>query len=108
MKLFKFGLRLWIMLTSVLSFLMGWIMLAHSPKPIQNSSPSSANIAPLPTLAPLPNLSTGNNQSSWNLFQNSPLSVQPQVQPQIQQPVQPSIQQSTNFAPMPKFQTSGS
>ena len=104
MRLFKIGLRIWIMLTSVLSFLAGWIMLAHAPKPIQNSSPSSANIAPLPTLAPLAGLNTGNNQNSWNLFQNSPLSVQPQVQ----QPVQPSIQTFNNSAPMPRMHTGGS
>jgi hypothetical protein len=104
MKLFKIGLRIWIMLTSVLSFLAGWIMLAHAPKPVQNSSPSSANIAPLPTLSPLPDLGSGNNQNSWNLFQNSPLSVQPQVQ----QPVQPSIQPFNNSAPMPRLHTGGS
>ncbi len=104
MKLFKFGLRLWIMLTSVMSFLAGWIMLAHAPKPVQNSSPSSVNIAPLPTLAPLPDLGSSNNQNSWNPFQNSPLSVQPQVQ----QPVQPSIQTFNNSAPLPIFHTGGS
>lgn len=104
MKLFKFGLRLWIMLTSIMSFLAGWIMLAHAPKPVQNSSPSSVNIAPLPTLAPLPDLGSSNNQNSWNPFQNSPLSVQPQVQ----QPVQPSIQTFNNSAPLPIFHTGGS
>jgi len=104
MKLFKIGLRIWIMLTSVLSFLAGWIMLAHAPKPIQNSAPSSANIAPLPTLAPLPGLDTGNNQSGWNLFQNS----SPSVQPQVQQPIQPSVQTFNNSAPMPRLHTGGS
>ncbi len=35
MKLLKFGIRFWITITSVLSFLTGWIMLAHAPKPNQ-------------------------------------------------------------------------
>ena len=100
MKLFKFGLRLWIMLTSVVSFLMGWIMIAHAPKPIQPGSSSSVNVAIIPTLAPLPNLEDGNIQNSGGLFQSSPFSVQPS----IQQP----FQSSNNFGPMPTFRTGGS
>ena len=53
MKLLKIGIRFWITITSVLSFLMGWIMLAHAPKPNQASSPSTNIVAPLPTLQPL-------------------------------------------------------
>ena len=97
MKLFKFGLHLWIMLTSVLSFLMGWVMLAHAPKPAQNVSSQSTFVTPYPTLAPLPNISIGNDQNSGNFFQSSPLSVQPS---------------NNNFAPaqapMPMFRTGGS
>lgn len=100
MKLFKFGLRIWIMLTSVMSFLMGWIMIAHAPKPIQPGSSVSANVANIPTLAPLPNLDNGNIQNSGNLFQGSPFSVQPSVQ-------QP-FQSSNNFSSMPAFRTGGS
>jgi hypothetical protein len=94
MRLFKFGLHLWIMITSVLSFLMGWIMLAHAPKPTQNNSSSSAFVAPLPTLAPLPSLGVGDDPNNGNFFQSSPFSVQ----------------SSNNFgqAPMPAFRTGGS
>ena len=35
MKPFKKSLRYWIAIASVLSFLGGWIILAHSPKPVQ-------------------------------------------------------------------------
>ncbi len=57
MKLLKFGLRFWITVTSILSFLTGWIMLAHAPKPSSTSSGSSTVTTPLPTLEPLRPLS---------------------------------------------------
>jgi hypothetical protein len=80
---------------------MGWIMLAHSPKPVQPSSSSSTpNIAPLPTLSPLPAINSGNDQNNGNLFQSSPFSVQPLIQ---------SLPQTTtNYAPAPVFRTGGS
>ena len=71
MKLLKFGLRFWITLTSVVSFVGGWIMLAHAPKPDQNNSLYSNVSASVPTLEPLPALSdyqpdTNNNSiQSW-------------------------------------------
>ncbi len=96
MKLIKFGLRFWIALTSVFSFLAGWIMLAHAPKPVQPSS-YSPSVAPAPTLAPLTPLNFNNPGGTG--FQNIPFSVQPQ------QPQAPSI-----FAPAPApiFRTGGS
>ena len=56
MKLLKFGLRFWITVTSVLSFLTGWVMLSHAPKPNQASSASVNISASLPTLEPLNSL----------------------------------------------------
>ena len=55
MKLLKFGIRFWITLTSVVSFLAGWVLLAHAPKPDQSHAPGSGSNspAPLPTLEPL-------------------------------------------------------
>ena len=67
MKTLKFGLRFWITITSVLSFVGGWIMLAHAPKP--------ATLFPqvAPTLEALPPLfSDSNNVQSQSFF-----SVQP-------------------------------
>lgn len=77
MKLLKLGIRFWITIASVVSFVGGWIMLVHSPKPYQGSS-SNNNITPLPTLEPLQPLS--NFGDDGNSFQNQPLfSVQPQT-----------------------------
>jgi hypothetical protein len=100
-RIFKFGLHLWIMLTSVLSFLLGWIMLAHAPKPVQNVSSPSTFVTPLPTLAPLPNIGSGNDQNSGNFLQSSPFSLQPSNN---------NFNSNNNFAPAPRplFRTGGS
>ena len=74
MKHFKFGLRIWITVSSLLIFLTSWIMFGHSPKPI--SSPQ-AYVTPLPTLAPLPPMDgSGTQQQSsgfsfFSLFNNN-------------------------------------
>jgi hypothetical protein len=81
MKFLKIGIRFWITLTSVLSFLTGWVMLAHAPKPNQATFSSSNVAAPLPTLEPLNPLSGSDDD---NNFQNQPLfSVQPSVRSQF-------------------------
>jgi hypothetical protein len=77
MKLLKFGLRFWLTLTSVVSFVAGWIMLAHAPKPDQqNSVYSSVTSSTAPTLEPLPLLSdfnaNNNSQDQFQLFQQRP------------------------------------
>jgi hypothetical protein len=86
----RLALRWWLALTSLLSFLVGWALLAHAPKPTQSGSPSSGltagAISPLPTLAPLPELDLSgaagsaaqpapqfNLQPSTRFFQQSPL-----------------------------------
>jgi hypothetical protein len=83
MKLLKIGIRFWITLTSVLSFMTGWVMLAHAPKPNQSNSVSGNLSAPVPTLEPLQPLSSFG--SDYNNFQNQqPLfSVQPGVRSQF-------------------------
>ena len=82
MKILKIGIRFWITLTSVLSFLTGWVMLAHAPKPNQTNFSSSNAVAPLPTLAPLNPLSDFGSDNSNS--QNQPLfSVQPSVRSQF-------------------------
>jgi hypothetical protein len=70
MKFIKLSMRFWITLTSVMSFLIGWAMLAHSPKPFQDSAPQ-ANAAQLPVLQPLDFSNTGSG------FQNFQVNVQP-------------------------------
>ena len=51
MKIFRKALHYWIAIASVFSFLGGWALLAHSPKPVHTTS--VANIAPLPNLPPI-------------------------------------------------------
>jgi hypothetical protein len=95
MKLFRFALSIWITVASLFSFLLGWVALAHAPKPVQSAQTTSrvALSAPaLPTLTPLQSLQSGDNGG------NSFPSFQPQKQPS----------QSFYSAPAPIFQSGGS
>jgi len=56
MKLVKIVIRFWITLVSVTSFVAGWIMLVHAPKPSQLFQ-FADDTPPVPTLEPLPPLS---------------------------------------------------
>ncbi len=96
MKLFRFGLTIWITIVSLLSFLIGWVALAHAPKPVSHNSPqvTISSGAPLPTLTPLQNLQLGgtDNSNSQNFnFQQAP-----------------SSNFGFNSAPQPIFRTGGS
>ncbi len=74
MKIFKTFLHVWITIVSLFSFLAGWAMLAHSRKPVQPNSSSSANFTLLPALEPIQNSGTNNgNSSSTGLFSINPL-----------------------------------
>jgi hypothetical protein len=76
MKFIKTILRYWFAIVSVLSFLVGWGMLAHSLKPTQSSGSNPAYNITLPQLPPiqafgggnggLQNFSTSNNVSQSN------------------------------------------
>jgi len=70
-KLLKIGIRFWITITSVLSFLIGWVMLAHAPKPAQTSAAWTNIAAPLPTLEPLRPLSSFDSEEGG--FPSQPL-----------------------------------
>ncbi len=81
MKLFRFGLNLWITVVSLLSFLLGWAVLAHAPKPVQHNRAQVTINSPavLPTLTPLQfgngNDGTQNFQppsSNFNNFNSAP------------------------------------
>jgi len=50
MKILKFSLRFWITFASIFSFVGGWIMLAHAPKPAQLFPDAAPTLAPLPPL----------------------------------------------------------
>ncbi len=62
MKPFKNFLRYWLAVMSVLTFVGGWIILAHSPKPVQPNK-STSSLAPLQNLAPITTFGTNNNGS---------------------------------------------
>ena len=87
MKILRFGLRFWITLTSIVSFMAGWVMLVHSPKPIQSSQVVAQS---LPTLEPLPPLDQFN---SGNEFQQSQTF---------------SLPRRNRFSLFPNFRTGGS
>ena len=74
MKLFRKILRYWFAIASVLSFLGGWAILAHSPKPVQ---PQAAVAAPaaLPSLPPIQAYggSTNNNGNAFFSNQTIPM-----------------------------------
>ncbi len=98
MRFYKATLRTVIMLASTFSFLGGWVLLAHSLKPSQSSSPVSAfsgspavALTPLPTLAPLPGMTVQQAQAAQPV--QNPFTIVSR----------PQVQQS-----MPVFTTSGS
>lgn len=84
MKLLKIGIRFWITITSVLSFLMGWVMLAHAPKPNQAGSPSTTIVGPLPALEPLspfPDFDSDEDSIQNRSFFNTGPSINSQFRP---------------------------
>jgi len=78
-SLLRIALRFWIAMASVFSFLVGWVMLAHSPKPVANSAsavaPQAVLVGAAPTLAPLPSLDLSSNSNSGGV-QVPQLSIQ--------------------------------
>jgi hypothetical protein len=72
MKFWKVLLRGWITLASLTSFLGGWIVLAHAPKPNQFNP---AKLAPMPALEPVPSLDqimNSRESAGVNFFSNTP------------------------------------
>lgn len=53
MKFWKTIIRIWFTLASLTSFFVGWVVLAHAPKPNQfdpSSVPSMPKLEPVPSL----------------------------------------------------------
>lgn len=82
MKPLKLGLRVWFTITSLVSFLAGWMLLSHAgkPAPLLPSQTNQGNIAvstntnasnPLPTLQPLPSLDQLTSGSATTTNQQS-------------------------------------
>jgi hypothetical protein len=53
MKIIKTALHYWFGFVSILSFLLGWGMLAHSLKPVQPTQAAAINSTSLPALPPI-------------------------------------------------------
>ena len=79
MKNFKTSLHVLLSFVSILGFLGGWATLAHSRKPIQNTSgnPATQALDPLPPLAPLPAMGSTSSNSSAGLLSIAPQQQQP-------------------------------
>ncbi|HTX91445.1 MAG TPA: hypothetical protein VMC09_09525 [Anaerolineales bacterium] len=67
MKPFRKALRLWFVIASVFSFLGGWVLLAHSPKPVQVTSARSSALANLP---PIQAFGSNVNNNGLGFFSN--------------------------------------
>ena len=82
MKTYKNILRLWIGFASIVAFGLGWIGLAHSPKPIQpqSSNTTSTTTTQLQPLPPMPSLSDV-QQSGFSVSIPSNSNVQSFAQP---------------------------
>ncbi len=95
MKLWKNLIRIWLTLVSLASFLVGWVVIAHAPKPgqFQPANVLPANVPAMPKLDPVPSLDqvmNSNQSQTQNFSQSQPAQSQPaQPQPVQPQPVQP-------------------
>lgn len=108
MKPLKLGLRIWIAVTSIISFLGGWALFSHAGKPaplfptntsntdVQAASPvQSTGPSVMPTLPPIPSL---DQLTSGSASAVSPAALQPL----------PQIQQSAPRTFFPRMRTRGS
>lgn len=69
MKIWKTIIRVWFTLASIATFLTGWAVLAHAPKPNQFNP---ADIPALPKLEPVPSLDQIMfSERSFNFNQNN-------------------------------------
>jgi hypothetical protein len=87
----KLGLRIWIALTSIVSFLGGWALLSHAAKPAslfpENTGAQPSTISAdsqgvvVPSLAPIPSLDSlvANNSTSTTTTNIQPLFSAPSV-----------------------------
>jgi len=68
-KIYRKAIRVWITLVSLASFAVGWIVLAHSPKPNQFKA---SDVQAMPALPPIPSieqLSSGSQFSGFSIPQ---------------------------------------
>jgi hypothetical protein len=78
MKPWKILIRIWLTLASLISFLIGWVVLAHAPKPNQfhaSNVPAAPKLDPVPSLNQVMNSSGGQTQNFMQIrpVQRSPM-----------------------------------
>ena len=73
MKIIKTLLHYWFAFISVVSFLVGWGMLAHSLKPVQpTQNTTAAGAVSLPALPPIQAFGGGTNGLNFSTSNNQP------------------------------------
>ena len=85
MKTFRKALRYWIAFASLLSFLGGWVILAHSPKPVQPVTVQQA--AALSALPPIQAFGSNINNNGLGFFSNNAPASSQSNQPGLGMPV---------------------
>ncbi len=86
----KIGLRIWLAVTSILSFLFGWILFSHAgkPAPLISSQPvvsqpgqiQAANLPPVPSID---QLTSGNSSGGLQPLPSLPQNVSPNFFPRF-------------------------
>ncbi len=79
MKVWKSLIRIWFTLVSLASFVVGWVALAHSPKPNQFNP---ASVPAAPQLDPVPSLDQviqSDQSQSQSFFRPSQLNESPRA-----------------------------
>jgi hypothetical protein len=88
----KLGLRIWIAITSVLSFLFGWMLFSHSGKPAPLftshsqpavSQPTQYQAAQLPPVPSIDDLTSGSSSSSLQPLPSLPQTTSPNFFPRF-------------------------
>jgi hypothetical protein len=80
MKVIKLILHYWFAFISILSFIAGWGMLAHSLKPIQAAQGSTASAITLPALPPIEAFGSGSGSGvNFGVAGNQPVSGSPRL-----------------------------
>ena len=77
MKIWKNIIRVWFTMASLGSFLMGWIVLAHAPKPNQfdpSSIPSTPRLDPVPSIDQV--MFSGDSQNFFGSNRSSDIVLQ--------------------------------
>lgn len=105
MKPLKFSLRVWIALTSLLSFLGGWAIFSHAGKPAPLFSSAPTTTAPDPAVESMPLLPTLQAVPSIDsMVQSGSIQALPTLQAQTS----PSFSFNSVISSAPRLRTRGS